>query len=116
MSAMRISTKGRYAVRVMLDLAVNKMCIRDRASYENGGKLLVCGNGGSASDSDHIVGELMKGFYKKRPLSEAEKEKFGGLSEHLQGALPAISLAGHPADVYKRQGLRQCPHHADEKM
>ena len=68
-----------------------------KASYENGGKLLVCGNGGSASDSDHIVGELMKGFYKKRPLSEAEKEKFGGLSEHLQGALPAISLAGHPA-------------------
>ena len=68
-----------------------------KPSYENGGKLLVCGNGGSASDSDHIVGELMKGFYKKRPLSEAEKEKFGGLSEHLQGALPAISLAGHPA-------------------
>ena len=68
-----------------------------KASYENGGKLLVCGNGGSASDSDHIVGELMKGFYKKRPLSEAEKEKSGGLSEHLQGALPAISLAGHPA-------------------
>ena len=68
-----------------------------KASYENGGKLLVCGNGGSASDSDHIVGELMKGFYKKRPLSEAEKEKSGGLSEDLQGALPAISLAGHPA-------------------
>ena len=54
-----------------------------KESYENGGKLLVCGNGGSASDSDHIVGELMKGFYKKRPLS--------------QGALPAISLTGHPA-------------------
>ena len=47
-----------------------------KASYENGGKLLVCGNGGSASDSDHIVGELMKGFqgasgasffWKRRP-------------------------------------------------
>lgn len=66
-------------------------------SYENGGKLLVCGNGGSASDSEHIVGELMKGFYKKRPLNEEERIRFGGLSEHLQGALPAIALTGHPA-------------------
>lgn len=65
-----------------------------KESYENGGKLLVCGNGGSASDSDHIVGELMKGFYKKRPLSEEEKEKYGELAGHLQGALPAISLTG----------------------
>ncbi len=40
-----------------------------RTSYENGGKLLVCGNGGSASDSEHIVGELMKGFYRQRSLS-----------------------------------------------
>lgn len=55
-----------------------------KESYENGGKLLVCGNGGSASDSDHIVGELMKGFYKKRPLSEEEKEKYGELAGHLQ--------------------------------
>ena len=36
--------------------------------YKNGGKLLVCGNGGSASDSAHIVGELVKGFLKRRPL------------------------------------------------
>ena len=46
-------------------------------AYSQGGKLLVCGNGGSAADSDHIVGELMKGFYKKRPLSDAEKEGTG---------------------------------------
>lgn len=39
----------------------------------------------------------MKGFYKKRPLSEEEKEKYGELAGHLQGALPAISLTGHPA-------------------
>ena len=39
-------------------------------SYEKGGKLLVCGNGGSAADSDHIVGELMKGFYKQRKLPD----------------------------------------------
>ena len=52
-----------------------------KESYENGGKMLACGNGGSASDSEHIVGELMKGFYKKRPLKEEEKEKFGSLIE-----------------------------------
>lgn len=38
-------------------------------AYLCGGKLLVCGNGGSAADADHIVGELMKGFLLKRPLS-----------------------------------------------
>ena len=37
-------------------------------SFRNGGKLLICGNGGSAADSDHIVGELMKGFKKQRPV------------------------------------------------
>ena len=39
-------------------------------SYRQGGKLIVCGNGGSASDSEHIVGELMKGFVKKRPVTD----------------------------------------------
>lgn len=68
-----------------------------KTSYENGGKLLVCGNGGSASDSEHIVGELMKGFYRQRPLPEAEKKAIGGISAFLQGALPAIALTGHPA-------------------
>ena len=38
--------------------------------FAGGGKLLIAGNGGSAADSDHIVGELMKGFVKRRPLSE----------------------------------------------
>lgn len=68
-----------------------------KSSYENGGKPLVCGNGGSASDSEHIVGELMKGFYRQRPLPEAEKEAIGEISAYLQGALPAIALTGHPA-------------------
>ena len=66
----------------------------------SGGKLLLCGNGGSASDSDHIVGELMKGFLKKRPLSDEQKclmkKRFDGISdttlERLQSGLPAISL------------------------
>lgn len=66
-------------------------------AYESGKKLLVCGNGGSASDSEHIVGELMKGFYKKRPLSAREQEAYGDQAKRLQGALPAIALTGHPA-------------------
>ena len=59
-------------------------------TYKNGGKVLVCGNGGSASDWDHIVGELMKGFKSKRYVTDeriAEDLRCG-----LQGALPAISL------------------------
>ena len=43
--------------------------------FENGGKLLVCGNGGSCADSEHIVGELMKGFLKNRPLSASVRER-----------------------------------------
>ncbi len=70
--------------------------------YESGGKLLVCGNGGSAADSQHIVGELMKGFMLERALPEGEQSKFeavGGdyIAKGLQGALPAISLVGENA-------------------
>ena len=74
-------------------------------SYESGGKLLLCGNGGSCSDSDHIVGELMKGFENKRQIGEAFKNKLSQsagdrgvyLAEKLQQALPAISLTAHTA-------------------
>ena len=69
-------------------------------TYKGGGKLLVCGNGGSCADSDHIVGELMKGFLKKRPLSDAKKAEMkanccslvNAELCKLQGALPAIAL------------------------
>lgn len=68
--------------------------------YENGNKLLVAGNGGSAADAEHIVGELMKGFVKERPLAddfqnmlkEIDNEKGAVLAEKLQGTLPALSL------------------------
>ena len=74
-------------------------------SYKDSKKLLVAGNGGSAADSEHIVGELMKGFVKPRKLGEeyskalinANPELGAVLSEALQGALPAIALDGHPA-------------------
>lgn len=73
--------------------------------YRAGGKLLLCGNGGSAADCDHIVGELMKGFMQKRPLPEAVRERFEqaapgegrAIAAQLQGALPAISLNAHAA-------------------
>ena len=73
--------------------------------YENGGKLLIAGNGGSAADAEHIVGELMKGFVKRRPVMEEMKEALKKadpvrgkeLSEKLQGGLPAIALVDHAA-------------------
>ena len=73
--------------------------------YENGGKLLITGNGGSAADSEHIVGELMKGFKMPRKLNDNQKQKLIDinselgevLANNLQGALPAIALDGHPA-------------------
>lgn len=61
-------------------------------AYRNGGKLLICGNGGSASDAEHIVGELMKGFNKKRPINSEIKKLLGEDGENLQDALPAIAL------------------------
>lgn len=89
-------------------LAVCKEDIRKayellETAFQNGRKLLVCGNGGSASDSEHIVGELMKEFKLKRKvygkhaaaLKEIDPELGQVLAENLQGALPAISLTAH---------------------
>ena len=67
-------------------------------SFQSGGKLLICGNGGSAADSDHMAGELLKGFDSKRPLSAEWREKLGEeLAKNLQGALPVIPLTGFSA-------------------
>ncbi len=74
-------------------------------AYSSDKKLLVAGNGGSASDSEHIVGELMKEFKLKRKiysdqvdrLRQIDEEMGTILAEHLQGALPAISLVGEPS-------------------
>lgn len=97
------------ALTAALDLAPDlASCILDvehafsllRDALRSGGKVLVCGNGGSAADSEHIVGELMKGYLLQRPvpaeerraLTEAFPEAGTYLADHLQGALPAISL------------------------
>ena len=74
-------------------------------SYKKGRKLLVAGNGGSAADAEHIVGELMKGFKVPRNLEADFAEKLiqenaelgSVLAAKLQGTLPAIALDGHPA-------------------
>lgn len=78
-----------------IENAIKLVCM----TYERGGKLLLCGNGGSAADCDHIVGELMKGFLKKRPIDGELREKLGHLGSEiaadcLQGSLPAITLTG----------------------
>ena len=75
-------------------------CIKK--SFENGHKLLIAGNGGSAADSEHAVGELMKSFVLPRKLKKTQyealkavDEEMGSfIAENLQGALPAISLTG----------------------
>lgn len=84
-------------------------------TYLRGGKVLTCGNGGSAADAEHIVGELMKGFLLRRPVDdgfrarlfadaerapsdrEAARAAAERIADHLQGALPAIALTGAPS-------------------
>lgn len=76
-----------------------------RDSFLKGGKLLLCGNGGSAADSDHIVGELMKSFCAKRKikpelqsrLQELYGEEAEYFTKHLEQGLPAISFSSQTA-------------------
>lgn len=67
-------------------------------AYRAGRKVLICGNGGSASDADHWAGELLKGFRKQRPLSPEERRLLPGeLGKLLQAALPAIPITSFTA-------------------
>jgi len=83
-------------------LEANDLLVR---AFSSGCKLLVCGNGGSAADSEHIVGELMKGYLFPRVVPTDVQQKLFDispqngryLSQHLQGALPAISLVSQVA-------------------
>jgi len=73
--------------------------------FSTGGTVFLCGNGGSASDAEHIAGELMKGFLLKRRVGEEIRKKFESLygeqgieiANSLQMGLRAISLLGHPS-------------------
>lgn len=76
-----------------------------KMAVDNGGKMLIAGNGGSAMDAEHIVGELMKSFIKKRPLSHDFQRQLGMVDDNfgkelalqLQGVVPAFSLVSHLA-------------------
>ena len=82
-------------------LEMLKVCVSE------GNKILLCGNGGSAADCDHIAGELLKGFKKKRPLpaelrrnwEEQYPEDGDRMAALLQGGIPAISLPGFGATL-----------------
>lgn len=78
------------------------------SSFRAGGKVLVCGNGGSAADADHIAAELMKGMCGRRRLADRDAERFRALlpppvadhlASHLEPALPTLSLSGPAALV-----------------
>ena len=96
---------GRYPQLISVKNEILKAAESLIICYQNSRKVLVCGNGGSCSDSDHIVGELMKGFEHKRPVGNTFKtqlvemagERGKYLSEKLQQGLPAISLTAHTA-------------------
>ena len=87
----------------VLNASIGKAIARLIASYDVGGKLLICGNGGSAADCEHIVGELMKGFCLPRSLSPTDRNRLSEtcgndaklLGEKLQYGLPALSLVSH---------------------
>jgi D-sedoheptulose 7-phosphate isomerase len=87
------------SVRREINAAFDILC----GSFSAGGKLLLAGNGGSAADAEHIVGELMKSFVKKRvlpdsfitSLTETDSGIARYLTERLQPGLPAIALSGH---------------------
>ena len=81
-------------------------------TFSAGGRLLLCGNGGSCADCDHIVGELCKGFLSRRPLTQKDRVALAAalpegeadpdlplLADKLQGGLPAISLPAQTALV-----------------
>jgi D-sedoheptulose 7-phosphate isomerase len=76
-------------------------------SFKNKGKLMICGNGGSAADAEHIAGELLKGFMKKRPLNDnlkkniiqIDSQRGTMISEKIQEGLPAIPLVSHPSII-----------------
>lgn len=96
---------NRYPLLKTVEKEITEAYLLIEKSYKNDGKLLVAGNGGSAADAEHIVGELMKGFKYQRKIHRDlakrlldENEELGEvLAEKLQGALPAIALDGHVA-------------------
>lgn len=106
-----MTTSGKHLRRLIERYPALEECAADTSRafdvfaevFSSGHKLLICGNGGSAADSEHMVGELMKGFMRPRTIAPAHVEKLrqaGGaegekIAAKLQGALPAIALSSH---------------------
>lgn len=71
---------------------IKNACLLLIDTFKGGNKLLLCGNGGSAADCEHISGELMKGFLLKRELPDEIKNKIGDFADKLQSGLPCVPL------------------------
>lgn len=95
----------RYPTLVCCKKNIEEAALALIKSFENGGKLLIAGNGGSCADSDHITGELLKSFCKKRipdsklieEIKKVDLESGEYLEKRLQGSLPAIALTNNTA-------------------
>lgn len=94
----------RYPELAVVEVEIEKAAQCLIGCFSSGGKLLICGNGGSSSDSDHIAGELMKGFEHRRPLADpfaknlaATGERGRYIASKLQQGFPVISLSMHTA-------------------
>jgi len=85
-----IELYSRYPALAVCENDINAALDVLVTTYKNGGKVLLCGNGGSCADCDHIAGELLKGFLSHRPVSDERIP--AELRDKLQGSLPAVSL------------------------
>lgn len=98
---------ARHTDLLPLQEQILEACDMVKTAFQNGNKLLLCGNGGSCADCDHIAGEFLKGFLLKRPINEELKnvmaKKYGEwgaeIAEKLQEGLPTISLVTHSAAI-----------------
>ena len=96
---------SRYPALESCKKDIESACSAVIECYSNHGLLLLCGNGGSCADADHIVGELMKSFEKRRPVDKdlehglvsVSNTRGAYIAQQLEHALPAISLNAHHA-------------------
>ena len=93
----------RYPVLAVCENALTETLALMLETYGNGGKIMVCGNGGSCADAQHIVGELMKGFLLRRPMTTEQKQAFEtalgeeeaeNFASRMQRGIPAMALDG----------------------
>lgn len=96
---------GRYPALAVCQNSIARAYTMIKESYDAGGKLLICGNGGSCADAEHMVGELMKSFCRKREipaelaarLCSIDAEDGAALAANLEQGMPAIALSAHTA-------------------